>query len=260
MTSFDRAADIYDQTRGFPPGIDRRIAQALTDFLNLTSHDHILEIGIGTGRIAQPLIEILGNDHHVTGIDLSRNMMDRLRVKFDSARPPDLVQGDAASLPFASHSFRVIITVHVLHLIREPQKVITEMNRVRKGDGVLVGGWNDHNPDSVAEQINKKFRALAMAHGVSTKRQGLANYSDLLNYLPTASATEIVAAEWIVERAPRFALQAIAERHYSSSWIIPDETFPVVLAEINDWASREWDDLDRAVPEARRFKWMKIEF
>ena len=260
MPGFDRAADIYDQTRGFPQDVGAQIAKALVDLLKLSSSDRALEIGIGTGRIAQPLIEILGNGHHLTGIDLSRNMMDRLRAKFDSARPPDLIQGDAASLPFPDHVFRAIITVHVLHLIRDPQKVITEMNRVRAKGGVFVGGWNDHNPDSVAERINKKFRVLALAHGVSTERQGLANYSDLLQHLPMASATEIVAAEWTVERAPRFALQSIAERHYSSSWIIPDSIFPIVLAAINDWASREWDDLDRAVPEVRRFKWMKIEF
>jgi ubiquinone/menaquinone biosynthesis C-methylase UbiE len=260
MTSFDRAADIYDQTRGFPQNVGEQVAQALVSLLNLSASDRVLEIGIGTGRIAKPLIEILGNDHRVMGIDLSRNMMDRLCEKFDSARAPDLIQGDAVSLPFASHSFQAILTVHVLHLIRDPQKAITEMNRVRARDGVFVGGWNDHDPDSAAERINKKFRALASAHGISTERQGLANYSDLLPRLPTASATEIVAAEWIVERAPRFALQAIAERHYSSSWIIPDEIFPVVLAEINEWASGEWDDLDRAVPEVRRFKWMKIEF
>lgn len=260
MTSFDRAADIYDQTRGFPQDVGEQVAQALVSLLNLSPSDRILEIGIGTGRIAKPLIEILGSDHHVAGIDLSRNMMDRLRAKFDTARPPDLIQGDAVSLPFADHVFRAIITVHVLHLIRDPQKVIAEMNRLRATDGVFVGGWNDHDPDSVAERINKKFRALASAHGISMERQGLANYSDLLPHLPTASATEIVAAEWTVDRAPRFALQAIAERHYSSSWIIPDEIFPVVLAEINDWASKEWGDLDRAVPEVRRFKWMKIEF
>ncbi len=260
MTSFDRAADIYDQTRGFPQNVGAQVAQALVGLLKLLPSDRVLEIGIGTGRIAKPLIEILGNDHHVTGIDLSRNMMDRLRAKFDSARSPDLIQGDAASLPFADHVFQAIITVHVLHLIRDPQKVIAEMSRVRAQSGMFVGGWNDHNPDSVAERINKKFRALASAHGVSTERQGLANYSDLLPHLPTASATEIVAAEWTVDRAPRFALQAIAERHYSSSWIIPDSIFPSVLAEINEWASKEWGDLDRAVPDDRRFKWMKIEF
>ncbi len=260
MTSFDRAADIYDQTRGFPQNVGEQVAKALVGLLNLSSSDRVLEIGIGTGRIAKPLIEILGDDHRVMGIDLSRNMMDRLRTKFYSTRPPDLIQGDAVSLPFPDHVFRAIITVHVLHLIRDPQKAITEMNRVRAKKGVFVGGWNDHDSDSVAERISKRFRALAMAHGVSMERQGLANYSDLLQYLPTASTTEIVAAEWTVERAPRFALQAIAERHYSSSWLIPDEIFPVALAEINDWASSEWDDLDRAVPEVRRFKWMKIEF
>ena len=31
------------------------------------------------------------------------------------------------------------------------------------------------------------------------------------------------------------------------------------LADLDTWANKEWPDLDRAIPEHRRFKWMKIE-
>jgi len=55
MPGFDRAADIYDQTRGFPPGVGDRVAAALVDFVGLKPDDRILEIGVGTGRIAKPL-------------------------------------------------------------------------------------------------------------------------------------------------------------------------------------------------------------
>ncbi len=261
MPGFDRAADIYDQTRGFPPGVGDRVAAALVDFVGLKPDDRILEIGVGTGRIAKPLAVALGPDHHVTGVDLSRKMMDRLVETLPpGVRRPDLVEAAALRLPFPAHTFRAILMVHVLHLIREWQALIAEVTRVGARGGAFVGGWNDHPPESSGERISKKFREIAAAHGVPIEQQGIPNFEDLLPHMPGVRAESVVAAEWVVERAPRLAMQSIAERHFSSSWIIPDGIFPAVLADMQAWAEKEWPDLDRAIPEVRRFKWMKVEF
>lgn len=262
MTSFDRAAEIYDQTRGFPPGVGEQVAAALMDFAGLHAEDRILEIGIGTGRIARPFAAALGPRHRVVGIDISRKMMERLLTNFSpDLQCPHLAEADARRLPFPDRCFRAILTVHVLHLMRDWPTVLSEMLRVRAPAGVLVGGWNDHPPVSSGERINRKFRELAAAHGIPLERQGLAEYPDLLKHLPpTVRVAEVIAAEWTVERAPRLALQAVAERHFSSSWIVPDEIYPSIYAELEAWAKEEWPDLDRAIPETRWFKWMKIEF
>jgi SAM-dependent methyltransferase len=262
MISFDRAADIYDQTRGFPSGIGERVAEVLVSFAGLKADDALLEIGAGTGRIARPLAAALGPAHHLFGIDISRKMMERLIANLSPGMaPPRLVESDARRLPFPDHSFRALLTVHVLHLMREWQAVIDEMNRVRAPGGFFIGGWNDHPSESSGERINHKFRELAAAHGVSAERQGLSEYTDVLKYLPaTVRVSEIVAAEWKSERAPRLALQAVAERHFSSSWIVPDSVYPTLCAELEAWAQKEWSDLERAIPETRWFKWMKIEF
>jgi SAM-dependent methyltransferase len=262
MISFDRAADIYDQTRGFPPGVGEQVAAALVAFAGLKAADPLLEIGVGTGRIARPLAAALGPSHHLFGIDISRRMMGRLRDNFGSeTRLPRLVESDAQHLPFPDRHFRALLTVHVLHLMREWQAVIGEMSRVRAPDGVFIGGWNDHPAESSGERINLKFRELAAAHGVPAERQGLSEYPDLVRYLPPAvRVSEIVAAEWTIARAPRLALQAVAERHFSSSWMVPDEVYPALYAEIESWAKKEWPDRDRAIPEKRWFKWMRLEF
>ncbi len=261
MPGFDRAADVYDQTRGFPPGVGDRVAAALVDFVGLKPDDLILEIGIGTGRIAKPLAVALGPTHHLTGVDLSRKMMDRLVETLPPGiRRPDLVEADALCLPFPPQTFRAILIVHVLHLIRKWQTLIAEVNRVGVRGGVFVGGWNDHPPESSGERISKKFREIAAAHGVPLEQQGIPNFEDLLPHMPGARPDSVVAAEWTLDRAPRLALQSIAERHFSSSWIVPDEIFPAVLADMQAWAENEWPDLDRAIPEARRFKWMKVKF
>jgi len=261
MRGFDRAADIYDQTRGFPPGVGQRVAESLVNFVGLTPDDRALEIGIGTGRIGKPLAAILGSNHHLVGIDLSRRMMDQLGATAPpGVRPPALVEADALSIPFPARTFRAIVVVHVLHLIREWETLLAEVSRVRALGGMFVGGWNDHPPESSAERIGQKSREIAAARGVPIKRQGLAGFAELAPHIPGARAQTVVAAEWTVERAPSLALQSIAERHFSSSWMIPDDIFPAVLADVQAWAQSEWRDLDCAIAESRQFKWMKIEW
>ena len=260
MPAFDRAADIYDQTRGFPPGVGDQVAAALIEFADLKPAHHILDLGIGTGRIAKPLAAALGPDHHLTGLDLSRKMMAHLTGTLPpGVKRPALVEADALWLPFPTGLFRAILVVHILHLLREWEAVIAEVNRVRARTGVILAGWNDHPPDSSGERINRKFREIAAARGIPMERQGLSEARQLLNHLPNARAQETVAAEWVIPRAPRLALQSIAERHYSSSWHIPDDLFPALLADLETWAGQEWPDLDRVILETRRFKWMKIE-
>src|SRR5579884_4565904 len=102
--SFDRAVEFYDATRGYPPGVDEQIADAIAAAVGATAETRFLEMGIGTGRIAFPLIK---RGYHYTGIDLSAAMMGRLREKIDAfaATHPDqpvrvdLHIGDSTVLP-----------------------------------------------------------------------------------------------------------------------------------------------------------------
>src|SRR3954468_5578760 len=107
--AFDRAADYYDRTRGFPPGVERDVAALMARVGVLTAASRVLEIGVGTGRIALPLAP------HVrayVGIDLARAMMDRLHAK-RAGEPIYLTQGDVTRLPFPNAAFDAVIAVHV---------------------------------------------------------------------------------------------------------------------------------------------------
>lgn len=261
MISFDRAAQYYDETRGFPPGIGAQVAASLVAFLNLTPASRVLEVGVGTGRIAIPLSTTLGPSHHLVGLDISPKMMARLRANQPAGIPPAaLIEADATRLPLAAGLFQALITVHVWHLIRDWRGLFAELNRVRASGGVFVNGGNDHPSESSGEQINLKFREIARAHGISADRQGLTSPKDLLAAFPQLRATETMAATWVTQRAPRLALQSLAERHFSSAWQIPDEIYPILYAETEAWAQTQWPDLDQPISETRGFKWTKIEF
>ena len=46
--AFDRAAEYYDQTRGYPPGEEKGVAAIIAQAGNLKADSRVLEIGIGT--------------------------------------------------------------------------------------------------------------------------------------------------------------------------------------------------------------------
>jgi ubiquinone/menaquinone biosynthesis C-methylase UbiE len=73
--SFDRAADIYDQTRPLFEPIAKHGLQAILDITGPNAR--ILDVGTGTGRISVPLLE-RGMD--LIGCDISSAMLSLTQV------------------------------------------------------------------------------------------------------------------------------------------------------------------------------------
>jgi SAM-dependent methyltransferase len=128
--SFDRAASYYDATRALPPEVAREQTQLLLDEIGSSARP-VLEIGVGTGRIAAPL----AGRHRVVGIDLSREMLRVLAAKDSGVAA---VEGDAVRLPFRSEAFGAVVACHVLHLVRDWQRAVAEVGRVLVPGGVLL--------------------------------------------------------------------------------------------------------------------------
>jgi ubiquinone/menaquinone biosynthesis C-methylase UbiE len=147
---FDQAAAYYDQTRD-RPGVGRERVLALI-LSELRGKGPCLDIGVGTGRIALPLVEA---GMQVIGVDLSSPMMLRLRERSGGASMP-LVAGDAMELPFRDDLFGTALIIHVLHSVPGWQHVIEEGVRVtRPGGIILVDPGNGRVP--MLEEIEARF-------------------------------------------------------------------------------------------------------
>jgi ubiquinone/menaquinone biosynthesis C-methylase UbiE len=127
--SFDQISRVYDATRDpLDPATVGRIAGEL----RRAGVRSILEIGVGTGRIARPLTD---RGFEVTGADLSLGMLSRARRKHLDR----LVRASGYRLPFAPRSFDATLMVHVLHMLERPGAVLREAARVsRVGTFALV--------------------------------------------------------------------------------------------------------------------------
>jgi ubiquinone/menaquinone biosynthesis C-methylase UbiE len=139
--AFDRAVEYYDQTRGFPAGTEGAIAALIAQTGNLNTDSRVLEIGVGTGRIALPLSAHVNSYY---GVDLSRPMMNKLRGK-QKGESIFLTEADATRLPFASNRFDAAVVVHVFHLIPNWRDALSELGRVLKPNAPVIHCWTQDN-------------------------------------------------------------------------------------------------------------------
>jgi ubiquinone/menaquinone biosynthesis C-methylase UbiE len=156
--AFDQISAAYDATRD---PLDPSTLAALGDRLQQHGVRRVLEIGVGTGRIARPL-----NDRgiEVTGIDASRSMLAVARSK----GVPRLVRGNAYHLPFPDGAFDATLFVHVLHILDRRGEAIAEAERVgRHGAYALVhpGRGSDERAGAEESQDPRRivYRYLAEA-------------------------------------------------------------------------------------------------
>ena len=118
---------------------------------HLKGHKRILEIGYGNGKQLQMIKEMYPNIS-LYGVDISEAMYstasERLR---DSAM---LSVGDAGDLSFQSSFFDAVITTDTCYFWNDPVKVLTEIRRVLKDDGIFINTFNTMYADSVRKTRN----------------------------------------------------------------------------------------------------------
>jgi ubiquinone/menaquinone biosynthesis C-methylase UbiE len=104
----------------------------LQEIGNIQKSSAILELGCGTGDLAEQLAEIGGR---TVGIDFSENM-----IQIASERFPLIAfkVADAESVPFHDNEFDVVVCNYTAHHFARPQKVFEEARRTLKPGGRVV--------------------------------------------------------------------------------------------------------------------------
>ena len=214
--AFDRAADYYDDTRGFPPGEETRVADAICRAGSLTSDSRVLEIGIGTGRIALPLA---GRVQAVYGVDLSLPMMQRLRAKQDS-EPVYVAQGDATRLPLAAAQFDAVVSVHVFHLIPDWQSALHEVGRVLKSGGNLIHCWSV--PDNVHQVLWEAWRSALPNQEGHEVGMRFEQSPTALHEMGWKAQGDPITHAYHTTTTPRQFAERLQNRIWSQTWRLTD--------------------------------------
>lgn len=254
--SFDaRVARRYNRQRAHPPEVSAQIGAAIASQARplAGSPARVLELGVGTGRIAWPVLDA---GCRVIGMDIADQMLDEV---FSTA--PDrqrselpLIRADMHALPLADHTFDAVLAVHVLHLARDWRQVMDEALRVLRPAGVFVQGDDWIDPESVVGSLRDELRR----HAVRLKPDLMppsarAAQRAAFTEQPGGAVQEIVAAEWTTYVSPAERLKSVEERTDAESWILTPDLFDAMLAHLRDYAANIWPDLDEPQPVTRRF-------
>lgn len=171
--AYRRYAAVYDAVFGpvLQPG-----RKAVMQALRLRPGDRVLEVGVGTG-LSLPLYP---REVKITGIDVSREMLDKARARVARRRLANvetLLEMDAENMALPDASFDKVVAMYVVSVVERPAKLLEELHRVCKPDGEIF----------LVNHVKSDNRFIA---GVE---KSLARFSDKLGFHPDFELADMVA-------------------------------------------------------------------
>ena len=124
----------------------------------LAAGERVLDLGSGAGTDSLVGAQMVGEQGHVTGIDMTPEMLAKARGAASAmgVRNVEFVEGEAERLPFADASFDVVISNGVIDLVPDKDAVFAELHRVLvPGGRMQIADVTIQNP--VSEEGRRKI-------------------------------------------------------------------------------------------------------
>ena len=131
---WDRVAGVYDL---FVNVYNRKAHHELCHMIKelIEPEDEVLECACGTGMLTVGIAE---RCKLLVASDFSSEMISKARKKCTEFSNITFEQADILDLPYPDESFDKVIAANVIHLLDDPNKALSELNRVCKTDGILI--------------------------------------------------------------------------------------------------------------------------
>jgi SAM-dependent methyltransferase len=134
---WDRMSDVYvrEIDSRFEPVVDGVIARA-----GLQADESVLDLGTGTGAVAERAAAIVGSGGTVVGVDISQEMLVQAqrRLETSGVTGVDLRQGRAEEIPAESASFDVVLASLSMMFVIDRERAAQEIARVLRPEGRFV--------------------------------------------------------------------------------------------------------------------------
>ena len=131
---YNRRSQTYDDSEWH-----LRICQHLLEYSHVSSGQHILDIGTGTGHLAIEAARIVGDGGRVIGVDVSSRMLELARCKVEALglRNVEFLLADAESLHFSANSFDQILCANTFPWIEDKEATLRNWHFFLKSGGVI---------------------------------------------------------------------------------------------------------------------------
>lgn len=247
--AFDDAVEYYDETKSLPPDALAATIDLLASELGGSAR--VLDVGVGTGLLALPLV---ARGLHVDGVDLSAPMLRRATAKAPPRTRVGLTVADATQLPFHDDAFDGAFMRHVLHLVPGWRQVLAEAVRVVRPGGTLVVSITDYT--GLYREIQGRFLMeageLPLAVGLrpddpGSLRRAMTRLGAQVRPLPVVRGMRTLTVE-------RFLI-GIEDGHYSWTWPATDERRHQAARRLRAWLVRRFGNLGRPVEAQFAAEW-----
>jgi ubiquinone/menaquinone biosynthesis C-methylase UbiE len=262
LKSFDRVADVYDATRAMPAEVSTAVADAIAALAReVSAEPRLVEVGIGTGRIAVPLTE---RGVHVTGIDISAAM---LGVLLGKRRDINVMLAESAQPPFPPATFDASLFVHILHLVPDPEATVRATLALVRPGGIAMAGGDDpsssdryssihrnsirDNADGIIQRTVLELSGVEMG-GWQPYATGHQTFQRVARELG-AAVEERRLAGWSSSTTARRMLERLEARDFSSAWKIPEAIMPELLARVRPPMEQLFGGIETPVAFERSF-------
>ena len=178
-THYDLLIDENNDPFRDPPALRKYMeswdGQVFLDLMELNSSKSVLEIGVGTGWIAEKTAYLC---RHLTGIDISPKTIERARENLRHCSNITLICDDFIACPF-HETFDVIYSALTMMHFQDKQFVISKIRTLLNDNGLLClsldknqSEWIDYGNRRIRVYPDTPERVIALAEqaGLKTKR------------------------------------------------------------------------------------------
>ena len=172
--------------------------EGFLDRLAVRPGDRVADLGAGPGFFTLPLAERVGPAGRVYALDVSAEMLDRLRAR----NPPEqveIVQSEESRLPLATGAVGLALLAFVLHELHDPPAFLAEVRRIlAPGGRLVVLEWTPREEEMgppLAERLPRgESRRRLEAAGFEIAEEGEPNTSNY--FLVARPAAGPSSAAW----------------------------------------------------------------
>lgn len=246
--SFDGLVELYDKTRTFDKGCFDSALDYIAQYYPPKFFGHVLEPGVGTGRIAIPLAR---RGYKVTGIDISEKMLNVFAQRLDESGLRAQVtfrKADVLELPYTDGAFDMAVVVHLFYFIRDWHRAADEILRVVKADGPIIlmhTGTGMEIPS-----LNDRYKQLCEERGAKIETIGVKSTREVINYYVNIGCDlEWVKDMWSWTYSIKIAdaLKYIESRAYVFTMTPPDEVHKEVVEQMRKELIEQHGSLDKEI-------------